>query len=135
MTHAHDERTSSLRLLGFATVETYPATAISGILKDVASPTVILEDSVAATRNALAAGSDVVGWVDITSPNLVDLLDDLAAEGSLVGVRWNFVSGFANDMCVLRGLRTLADTGLAVLVEGSVAPDQILQSVPELRLL
>ncbi len=95
----------------------------------------ILEDSVAATRNALAAGSDVVGWVDITSPNLVDLLDDLAAEGSLVGVRWNFVSGFANDMCVLRGLRTLADTGLAVLVEGSVAPDQILQSVPELRLL
>lgn len=88
-----------------------------------------------ATRAALEAGDDVVGWVDITSPNLVDLLDDLAAEGSLVGVRWAFVSGFANDMCVLRGLQTLADTGLGVLVEGSVTPDQIHRSVPGLRLL
>ncbi len=95
----------------------------------------ISEDSVSATRTALVSGADVVGWVDITSPNLVDLLDDLRVEGSLVGVRWTFVSGFANDMCVLRGLRTLADTGLGVMVEGSVDAHQIHDHEPGLRLL
>ena len=101
----------------------------------VSNPTIIDENSVAATRAALDSGVEVVGWVDITSPNLVDLLDDLRAEGSLVGVRWTFVSGFANDMCVLRGLRTLADIGLGVLADGSVSAQQIHEHVPGLRLL
>lgn len=101
----------------------------------MAEPLVITSDSVGDTRAALSTGVPVVGWVDVTSPNLVDLLEDLRAEGTLVGLRWSFVSGFANDVCVLRGLRTLSDAGLAVKAEGTVPAAEILARVPGLQLI
>ncbi len=103
----------------------------------------ILADSVGATRSALeraAANPEapaVIGWVDITSPNLVDLLEELLpiAPDGLLGVSWSFVSGFANDVCVLRGLRLLADYHVALQPVGSVATSAIRDAVPSLRLI
>ncbi len=81
--------------------------------------TVVVDvDSVGATRNALAAGGTqpVVGWVDLTSPHLVDLLDDLMSGPGghrLVAVRSNGVAHRLDDLPVRRGLATLQDARLA----------------------
>jgi len=68
----------------------------------------------AAASGGLVAG--VVGWVDLTAPDLADRLAELRGGGLLVGIRHQ-----AEDEPdprwllrpdVLRGLRTLADAGL-----------------------
>jgi hypothetical protein len=57
------------------------------------------ENTVWVTSAALALGARVDGLVHVTSPNLVDVLDDSLAEGNWRG----FVGGFVIDVCGLRG--------------------------------
>lgn len=75
-------------------------------------------DSVRATRLALAEHDErpVVGWVDLTSPNLVDLLDELIAGPGgdrLIALRSNGVAHRLDDVPVRRGFATLQDADLA----------------------
>lgn len=78
----------------------------------------VVVDSVGATRAALATeGSQpVVGWVDLTSPHLIDLLDELVSGPGghrLVALRSNAVARRLDDLPVRRGLSTLQDARLA----------------------
>ncbi len=82
--------------------------------------TVVVDtDSVAATRSALEQGVDddlVVGWVDLTSPHLVDLLDELVGGPGghrLVGIRSSLGIDALAELPVQRGLSTLRDSRLA----------------------
>lgn len=58
----------------------------------------------------------IVGWVDLTAPDLGDLVDTLRAEGPLVGVRHQVHDEQDNEWIVrpdvVRGLRTLAAKGI-----------------------
>lgn len=79
---------------------------------------VVSVDSVGATRDALAAAGaqPVVGWVDLTSPHLIDLLDELVTGPGgqrLVAVRSDAVARRLDDLPVRRGLATLQDAHLA----------------------
>lgn len=75
--------------------------------------------SVADTRLALESAGDrpVVGWVDLTSPNLVDLIDDLRSGPGghrLVAVHGRLGAADLDDTPVQRGIATIRDAGLAV---------------------
>lgn len=74
--------------------------------------------SVQVTRDLLADGDDahVVGWVDLTSPHLVDLLDELLTGPGghrLVAVWSDAVGDHLDEMPISRGLGTLRDSHLA----------------------
>lgn len=98
------------------------------------------ENSVTLTRQALAdaadSGDDVVGWVDLTSPNLVDLLDDLI-QGSggnrLIGLRCSLYD--IKDPCATRGLACLERANLALYADRDDVATQAAQMFPRLRLL
>jgi L-fuconolactonase len=93
---------------------------------------------------AVAAASDmvagVVGWTDLTSPDIEDTLARLAAAGPLVGIRHQ-VQGEPDPWWllrpdVLRGLRAVARAGLVydlvVLPHQLPAAVQAAAAVPEL---
>ena len=98
------------------------------------------ENSVALTRQALAdatsSGDYVVGWVDLTSPNLVDLLDDLINGNGgdrLVALRCNLYD--ITDPCATRGLACLEQANLALYADRDDVATQAAQMFPRLRLL
>ncbi len=85
----------------------------------VVDDSVVVEiDSVRQTRAALATDDEnhVVGWVDLTSPHLVDLLDELLTGPGghrLVAIRSSAVAEHLDELPVRRGLSTLQDLHLA----------------------
>ncbi|MEZ5375354.1 MAG: hypothetical protein R2733_02515 [Acidimicrobiales bacterium] len=92
-----------------------------------------------ATRAALAAATDeqVVGWVDLTSPHLVDLLDELVSGpggNRLVAVRSNAVAHRLEELPVRRGINTLLDTHLAFHTTDPELRDALRASWPALQL-
>ena len=100
---------------------------------------VVGENSVAATRAALAAPDDrhVVGWVDLTSPHLVDLLDELLTGPGgdrLVALRSDIVDGRLDELPIRRGLNTLQDAVLAFHTLDPELRAAIHQHHPRLRL-
>jgi hypothetical protein len=87
--------------------------------------------TVAATREALGALAEraqlvpVVGFADLTSPNLVDLLEDLLAGPGgphlrAVGVPWPATgAAWVDDVAVRRGLACLQRRRLALCLLGT----------------
>src|SRR5207302_5939028 len=96
---------------------------------------------------ALAEASDlvggVVGWVDLTSPDVADTLAELRESRYLVGVRHQVHDESDPDWLlrddVQRGLRTVQEAGLAydLLVRARELPAalRIARAFPELRLV
>lgn len=94
---------------------------------------------------ALAANDDVfagvVGWVDLTAPDVADVLAELGESGGLVGIRHQVHDesdpGWLVRDEVRRGLRALADAGLAydLLVRPRELPAalEVARALPELR--
>ena len=106
------------------------------------APVVVVEPrTVSASRDALAslaAGGDgngnevrVVGFADLTSPHLVDLLDDLITGpgGHLLwalGVPWpSSGERWLEDLSVQRGLACVRQRGLALVLLGSGPPEVV----------
>lgn len=99
-----------------------------------APPHLVGPPTTAATRAVLEAlagagpGRPVVGWADLTSPHLVDLLEDLRAGpggGHLVAIalRWPpSAAPWLEDPTVIRGLACLERSGLALALLGSGDP-------------
>jgi L-fuconolactonase len=94
-------------------------------------PTVLVQPpTVSATRSALEAMAaqpeprGVVGFADLTAPNLVDLLDDLldgpgGAHLRAIAVPWPAAgAGWLDDVAVRRGLACLQSRGLALRLLG-----------------
>jgi L-fuconolactonase len=97
--------------------------------------TILVEPpTVTATRTVLEAlaGSGapigVVGWADLTAPNLVDLLDELVtgpggAHLTAIGLRWPVQGAtWSEDPTVIRGLACLERSGLALRLVGRGGP-------------
>ena len=113
----------------------------SGVGPAVASVVVVEPRTVGASREALAslsAGADggandvrVVGFADLTSPHLVDLLDDLITGpgGHLLwalGVPWpSSGARWLEDLSVQRGLACVRLRGLALVLLGSGPPEVV----------
>ncbi len=100
----------------------------------------VAENSVALTRQALSEsvdhGEEVVGWVDLTSPNLVDLLDDLTSgEGGehLVALRCSLYD--IADPSATRGLACLEQAKLALYADRDDVATQAAQMFPRLQIL
>jgi hypothetical protein len=106
--------------------------------------------TVAATRAILdglvdgPGGVEVIGWADITSPNLVDLLDDLLAGPGgahlrAIAVPWPRTgAAWAEDVAVARGLSCLQRAGLGLCLVGvgpADLPERLHQIEPGLRVL
>jgi L-fuconolactonase len=103
--------------------------------------------SVEETREYLAlAPSDdvlagVVGWVDLTAPDVADVLAELGESGGLVGTRHQVHDEPDPDWLlrddVRRGLRAIADAGLAydLLVRPRELPAalEVARALPQLR--
>jgi L-fuconolactonase len=105
----------------------------------VGDPVIVETDSVGATRAALASPGDrpIIGWVDLTSPHLVDLLDELATGPGghrLVAVRWSGATATLDDLTIQRGLATLADTALALYTTDPMTRLRLGERWPRLRL-
>ncbi len=75
------------------------------------------------TRDALTQAAlsdqvlDVIGWVDISSPNLVDLLDDLIngpGGAKLSALKVNVDDDDIQRIPTQRGLATIAETGIGI---------------------
>ncbi len=104
-------------------------------------PVIVDVDSVVATRHALedpGATAPVIGWVDLTSPNLVDLLDDLVGGPGgprLVGVRSSIDLATLDDLPVQRGLATLVDLHLGFHTDDRSMRAALAGRWPLLRLL
>jgi hypothetical protein len=101
------------------------------------------------TRATLEALEDeggplVIGWADLTAPNLIDLLDDLTAGPggphlAAMAVRWPppGEAGWAEAVAIRRGLSCLQRSGLALYVVGG-PPDlaeRLAEIEPGLRVL
>src|SRR5579859_1413521 len=76
--------------------------------------TIELLDAAAASRGLIAG---VVGWVDLTAPDVADRLDGLRSRPGLVGIRHQVQDEPDPEWLarpdVLRGLRAVAQAGLA----------------------
>lgn len=101
----------------------------------------VAPDTVAATRSVLAMLDEpdgphppdvrVVGWADLTAPNLVDLLDDLTAGtggGRLAAIAVRARGpggGWLEDVAVRRGLACLQRAGLSLRLLGTHPPEVV----------
>ena len=84
---------------------------------------IVTSRSVGATREALESTEHpVVGWLDLTSPHLVDLIDELQLGPGghhLVAIIADLAPGFRSDMPTARGLATLDRSGLALWLDSA----------------
>lgn len=97
------------------------------------------------TRDLLASGvAGVVGWVDLTAPDVADRLSALRAAGKLVGIRHLVQdepdpAGWLGRADVRRGLRAVAAAGLVydVLIRPAHLPAAcaLAEALPELPLV
>ena len=101
---------------------------------------IVSENSVSLTRQALAesaaTGEDVVGWVDLTSPNLVDLIEDIqqGPGGShLVALRCSLYD--ITDPCATRGLACLEQANVALYADRYDVATQAAEMFPRLGLM
>ena len=99
----------------------------------------VTQNSVAMTRQALAdaqsSGEQVVGWVDLTSPNLVDLIEDLKSGPGgehLVALRCSLYD--FTDPSAARGLACLEQAKLALYADRDEVATQAAQMFPRLEL-
>ncbi len=81
------------------------------------------------TRKALAVADPipqirgVIGWVEITSPNLVDLIDDLVrgpGGTKLTDLRVRFTAEESQSMPIQRGLAIIGEAGLGIRFEAEM---------------
>ena len=100
----------------------------------------VKKNSVPHTRAALAeasvSGESVVGWVDLTSPNLVDLIDELQrgpGGAQLVALRCSLYD--IGDLCATRGLACLERADLALYADRDDVATQAAEKFPRLRLI
>lgn len=100
----------------------------------------VSENSVSVTRQALAesavTGVDVVGWVDLTAPNLVDLIEDLQrgpGGDHLVALRCSLYD--IQDPCVTRGLACLEQAKVGLYADRDDIATQAAEMFPRLRLM
>lgn len=100
----------------------------------------VTENSVSQTRAALAeasvSGDRVVGWVDLTSPNLVDLIDELQrglGGEHLVALRCSLYD--ISELCATRGLACLERAGLALYADRDDVATQAAEKFPRLVLV
>jgi hypothetical protein len=100
----------------------------------------VTENSVSETRAALTeaanSGDKVVGWVDLTSPHLVDLIDELQRGPGgecLVALRCSLFD--IGELCATRGLASLERAGLALYADRDDVATQAAEKFPRLVLI
>ena len=76
----------------------------------------------------------VIGWLDISSPNLVDVVDELRGSPGgtkLVGLRLMELRSADDELPIVRGLATVAEFDLSVWVDVGTAIPDICRRLPK----